>query len=316
VVLAPLWSPRELSYLARYALGAFGLKRSRVPGLLDPTPLTESLARLIPFERIGQNIDRGALTAAAVVATSALTSRSVVFHQGGTPRTVHDHNRGIDYAPVTLTAQHVRASAAIPAVFPAVHVDDEPGRGWYFDGGTRLNTPIKPALSLGADRVIAIGLNSIATGPDEPLAGEDRPDLFAGAGELMVALLATTLAHDVQTLAKVNSLVDAQATTPGRQPVPYIFIAPEGPYTIGRIAAEVYRDRYRAKRGRGRSLELALLGRAVEGDFDAGHGELLSYLFFDPDFCAALIEQGKADGERWVQAAHDDGLWQVGPLPR
>ena len=75
----------------------------------------------------------------------------------------------------------MRASSAIPAAFPAVEVEGGPAAGWYFDGGTRLNAPIKPALSLGAERVIVVGLNSIAPAGDDRIAGPKRPDLFAGA---------------------------------------------------------------------------------------------------------------------------------------
>ena len=318
-VLAPPWSPTSISNAARYALGAFGIRRARVPALLDPAPLVQTLARLIPdFDQIARNIaDPGCrLSCAAVVATSALTSRSVVFHQGGVPEAAHDRNRGIDYAAAALTAEHVRASAAIPGVFPAVHVDSEPGRGWYFDGGTRLNTPIKPALWLGAERVIAIGLNSIAAGPDEPLADEHQPDLFAGFGQILVGLLADPLAHDIQTLAGLNSIAAGGTADADTKVVPYMFIAPESRDTIGALAAEVFRERYRnAGFFKRRSPELAVLGRALEGDFAAANGELLSYLFFDPEFGRALIAQGRADGERWVKAAHDDGLWQHGPLP-
>ena len=102
------------------------------------------------WEEIARHLDDGRLISAAVVATSALTGRSVVFHQGGTPDEVRDDKRGIDSVPTVLNEQHVRASAAIPAV----EVTDGPAAGWYFDGGTRLNAPIKPALSLGAERVI------------------------------------------------------------------------------------------------------------------------------------------------------------------
>jgi hypothetical protein len=49
--------------------------------------------------------------------------------------------------------------------FPAVAVDDPDGRTrWYYDGGARLNTPLKPALSLHADPFVVSGLNSITIG--------------------------------------------------------------------------------------------------------------------------------------------------------
>src|SRR5919202_4994765 len=119
------------------------------------------------------------LHASSVTTTSALSSRTVVFHAGG-PNPERDRIRQIDYVETPLVPEHVLASGAIPGLFPAVHVPaPEHARGWYFDGGTRLNTPIKPALELGADRIVVIGLNSVARGPDE-LAGDDKPDVFEG----------------------------------------------------------------------------------------------------------------------------------------
>jgi len=43
------------------------------------------------------------------------------------------------------------------------HVERPPeARGWYYDGGTRLNTPVKPALGLRVDRMVVIATHSIA----------------------------------------------------------------------------------------------------------------------------------------------------------
>src|SRR3954454_14405429 len=168
-------SIRDLDRIARAALTFTGLLSPAVPAPLDAPPLKHTLERLIPFAEIGRHVDSGRLLAAAVVATSALTGRSVVFHQGGTPDAVRDHKRGIDYVPTELTEQHVRASAAIPAAFPAVEVTEGPAAGWYFDGGARLNAPLKAAVPFGSERVIVVGLTSIAPA-SSPLAGPERPD--------------------------------------------------------------------------------------------------------------------------------------------
>src|SRR5436305_1584226 len=91
-----------------------------------------------------------------------------------------EHRQRPDVVAGEIDGDHVRASAAIPALFPAVEVE-RPGdaAGWYFDGGTRLNTPIKPALALGAQRLIVVGLNSLSRAPTR----DRRPDLFDAAGE-------------------------------------------------------------------------------------------------------------------------------------
>jgi NTE family protein len=316
-VLEPLLSIDELTTMTRLAISlAF---RGVAPyGLLDPAPLAGTLERLIDFEQIHRNVADPDLTlrVCAVVATAAHTNRSLVFHDGGR-NPVGDDRRGIDYVPTRVAEAHVRASSAIPVVFPAVKVDErEPTGGWYFDGGTRLNTPIKPALRLGADRLIAIGLNSLAPAPPSP----QRPDLFDGASQLIQGLLVDPLVNDIETVATINETLihrgSASEKNDQRKVVPYIFVAPETPNRIGEIAAEVYAERYDGLRGLWRSRDLALLGRLLGPTRSSTRGELFSYLFFAPEFATRLIDLGREDARRWIEQRHDGGAWQRGRLPR
>ncbi|MDQ6811580.1 MAG: patatin-like phospholipase family protein [Actinomycetota bacterium] len=318
-VLRPLLSARELARLVRYIADVFGLPAPDVPALLDATPLAATLERLISFEQLERNVSDGAIASAAVVATSYASSRSVVFHHGG-PSPQLDDARAIDYAATPLSAIHVRASAAIPALFEAVLVTEpRAAAGWYGDGGTRLNAPLKPALALGADRVVVIGLNSSRT-PTDLIQG--RPDVIDGVASLLQTVLADQLAEDVATLAQINKTIAAATPRANRSRVPinkrripYIFIAPQDRFTIGHLALEVYRRRYKGVRGLLRDRNVALLGRLMDGARNPVHGELLSYLFFAREFIDELIELGRRDAERWLAAPHEDGPWQHGPMP-
>ena len=78
------------------------------------------------------------------------------------------------------------------------------------------------------------------------------------------------------------------------------------------MAREVYRRRYAGIGALARDPNLALLGRFVNAERSAIHGELLSYLFLAREFVDELIALGRRDGERWLDARHDAGLWQVG----
>jgi NTE family protein len=322
-VLEPILSVQELRRVGSYLGGVIGVRGARLDSLLDPSPLTKTLTGFISFKRLQRNVSERKLRAVAVVATSGLTNLSVVFHQGGR-RPRRDVARGIDYVRTELAEHHVLASAAIPTFFPAAEIPGD-GRegGWYFDGGTRLNTPIKPALELGAKRLIMIALNSLVRRSGGFSTGR-RPDALDGAGQLVQAVLVDPLVNDVHTLATINELLDdedyekrrAHEERTGRSRVPYILIAPDDPDEIGALAAEIYREHYGSLRKALRSTDIAAIGRLLDGGASPVHGELLSYLLFAPEFLGELIELGKRDARRWLDEEHDDGLWQLARLKR
>ncbi|MDQ3675476.1 MAG: patatin-like phospholipase family protein, partial [Actinomycetota bacterium] len=198
-----LLSPSGLRMLVRFIGTCLSLPVKAVPSLLDTAPLRKTLDRIIEFERIADNVadEASPLRSVGVVATSYETGRSIVFHQGGETPPVN-RERAIDYVAAELTHVHVLASGAIPVIFPAVEVIEPAAwRGWYGDGGARLNAPLDPALALGAERVIVIGLISSVAPKD--LSVTTRPDLFDGASSLL-SVLADQLTSDVATLTTIN----------------------------------------------------------------------------------------------------------------
>jgi NTE family protein len=304
-ILEPLLSASEALRFGRYAGAFLGVPGARLDSLLNPAPLSRTLPELVPFDQLGRNVDDGTMEAAAVVATSGLTNLSVVFHDGAASPG-RDVARGIEYVRTKLAPEHVLASAAIPTIFPPVEVDG----AWYFDGGTRLNTPIKPAIALGAERVVVIALNSLVrrTGG---FTKDHKPDALDGAGQLIQGLLVDPLVNDVGTLALINELV-ADGDRAGRRLIPYMLIAPDDPDEIGALASEIYRERYAGLTDAFNSQ--ALLGRIVDAGSSVTHGELFSYVFFAREFAEKLIELGRRDARAWLDAEHDDGVWQLARL--
>lgn len=300
--------------LVRFIATCLSLPVKPVPSLLDTAPLRKTLNRVIEFERIAGNVadQTNSLRSVGVVATSYETGRSIVFHQGGETPPANEE-RAIDYVAAQLTNVHVLASGAIPVIFPAVEVTEPASvRGWYGDGGARLNAPLDPALALGAERVIVIGLNSAVVPDETPVT--TRPDLFDGASSLL-SVLADQLATDVATLTAINEAVQQDGDsgkTGTRQKIPYIFVVPSDRLRIGRIALAVYERHYKSARALLRSPNLALLGRIIDAARNPMHGELYSYLFLGREFVDELIELGRTDAQRWLDSEHDEWPWRVG----
>jgi len=297
-----------------YAGQVLGLRGARLRAMLDPAPLAETVSRHVDFAQLALNIRDGRVLAAGVLANSARTHRTVAFHHGGgTPAS--DPKRLIDYVHSPLQAEHVLASTAMPIVFPAVSVrEPEQAAGWYYDGGTRINAPTKPARAFGAKRLVVIGLSSVSPG-SATLAGGQRPDLFAGIGMILQGLFGDRLVQEMHALAKTNVEVRAGRRA-DHEVIPYILIAPAKRNTIERLAREVFEQQYRGLGGFRRSIDIKLLGRFTGADAEVANATLLSLLLFDPAFIESLIEHGARDARRWLDETHDgpDGLWQISPL--
>src|SRR4051812_47527082 len=76
--------PSILRSGAKWLASLMLIARRNPISLLDNAPLSEMLARMLPFERIQENIDSGALYAVSVTASGYTSGQSVSFFQGGT----------------------------------------------------------------------------------------------------------------------------------------------------------------------------------------------------------------------------------------
>jgi NTE family protein len=304
-VFAPI-AARGPVAAGRYLLGLAGIG-SGLDGLLDVRPLRATLEAFPRWPRlhaaIGERLDALAVLATAGSAGRAAV-RTDVFVEGGrqvaggaSPPTARrelppdDEARGVRYVQAVLSPDHVLASAAIPVAFPPVRIEDPArGAGWYLDGGVRLNAPIKPALELGADRLVVVATHALEPGTDEtPADAGAAPDVFSAGAAVMTAALVDRMVDDVRSLRRVNRLVEAGSGA-GYRHVPCLFVGPSRDGAIADAAAEVLAGRYSSPLGG----DYFLLNRIVGGT-SRSHPELLSFLLFDRDFIEALIELGRAD---------------------
>lgn len=312
-VISPIIGIGGARTLVRIAAHAARIRGVSLAGLMDPSPLAKSLERWIDWSELDANVETEVIRAVCVVATSMTTGSPVAFvdSKRGVPKLVDDEIRYVD---TQLRGEHVRASAAIPVLFPTVEVTrPRRARGHYGDGGTRLNSPIKPALNLGADRVIVVGLEPFSVSTGRPISPRS-PSIADVASNVLDGLLVDQVAHDLRRLALINSFFVEDVATgtlnaprayrmaQGHQPyrpISYALVAPQRRGEIGRLAQQVFRRRYGGLRGI-RDPDYVFLTRLLGGDSPA-RGELLSFLLFDPEFTHELIELGRRDAKRWLR---------------
>jgi NTE family protein len=310
--LVDLWTAIRLERVLGFGVKqAFSLPRvlfgggAEAGGVFDVTPMGQLIEREIPWRAIARTLRRGHLGALSVSATEVSSGRTVIFMQTGPdgtlpttapPRTVI---RGTLIGP-----PHALASAAIPILFPAVRI----GRELYMDGGVRQNTPIAPALRLGATHVFAVGLSREVRGIEGSAPDQKPPGAAFILGKVLNAFLLDHVQNDLEVLTRLNRVIeDSQRTygpdflhnvnrhAIGRGDLPYrrveaLVVRPSE--DIGRMAAEYVRS---GKLRGGAAFARRILTMVDVGE--ASEADLASYLLFDGPFAARLIDLGRADAE-------------------
>jgi NTE family protein len=263
-----------------------GLGRSAPRALLDNTPQREFIESHIRLARVQHAIDTGALRALAITSSSYSSGLSFNYYQGVDGLRPWQRTRRQGVAE-EITIDHLMASSAIPLVFPAVWLNDE----YHGDGSMRESAPLSPAIHLGADRLLIIGVRNPALDP-KPSAGEKVPYPTIGqiTGYMLDTLFMDRLDSDIERMNRVNHVigetrsknVEHEDTT--LRPIEFLMISPSK--DVREISERHIKDFPRSVR---------LLLRSL-GALSHESRPLLSYLLFESAFCQDLIELGYQDG--------------------
>lgn len=267
-----------------------GLEDATEPtrGLVDTTPLRQLLANAFPtgedhvIARIDENLACGRLRALALSATSYSTGQSVTWVQGGGVSLWQRPQRRTEFA--RLTVDHVMASAALPLLFPAVHVNGE----WYGDGGIRLTAPLSPALHLGAERILTVSTRhprSRAEADVSQIAGYPPPAQVLGV--LYNAVFLDLIDQDILRLELINQMLTdvPEAHRNGMRKVDILVLRPSR--DLGRMARDYEPRLPKAFRFLTRGL----------GTRRTTSPDVLSLVMFQRDYLQALVELGERDAD-------------------
>ncbi|MEX2124580.1 MAG: patatin-like phospholipase family protein [Woeseia sp.] len=273
----------SLHWAAAIVLGGFfvGMPRS----LLDNSPLRALLSRNVRFPRIQRSIDAGHLHAVAVTAAGYGSARSTSFYQAAPQVRPWARTRRIGIRQ-PLHLDHLMASIAVPLIFPPVLIDGE----YFGDGAMRQATPLSPAIHLGAERILVIGVRD-ETADASLLQGQipKFPSFTQIAGYMLDTLFMDGLYSDLERMTRINQLIDAvapdQRTGPTKRmrAIDTMLIVPSR--DLRELAYEHRRDM---------PVPLRILLRGIRGH-SKPENRLLSFLLFEQSYTQALIELGYKD---------------------
>ncbi|HLQ24710.1 MAG TPA: patatin-like phospholipase family protein [Acidiferrobacterales bacterium] len=262
-----------------------GMGRYNPVSLFDRTPLQELLTKYLPIKRIQASIDAGALRAISITASGYTSGQSIAFYQGMESLTPWKRARRIGCA-TEITIDHLMASSAIPFVFPAVKLNRE----YFGDGSMRQMAPISPALHLGADRVLVVGVrqSNMVAPPrlEQPAA---YPSFAQIGGHVLNSIFLDSLETDLERLQRINRTVRLVPPNQLRdngidlRPIEVLVISPSE--DLGKIA-----DRHKHTLPRPVRFMLRRIGALNREGSD-----LVSYLLFEKPYCSELIDLGFAD---------------------
>lgn len=274
-----------LQLVAELSMG--GVKKSTPRrALLNTEPLQTLISKNCDFSNIQKNIDNNHFRGLAITALDYFSSSTVTFLQG--QNSIPDWLRIRRQSERTqISTSHILASASIPILFPPVTIGDR----HFGDGSIRNFSPCGPAIYMGANKIIAIGVRrkqDVCFTSQQASQGPP-PTIGRVANVLLHTLMMDGFEIDMERMDRVNlnisKLNEAERRVISVRHVEHLWISPSrdisevASHKIGRLPAMI---RY-LLRGLGPLHDTM---------------EIASFLLFEPSYCSQLIEIGFEDAMR------------------
>lgn len=259
--------------------------QSAVPyALLDNTPLGCLLERVINFKKIARQLEQGNLYALSITAAGYSSGESVSFFQAAEEIPTWRRVRRVG-TPTEINVHHLMASSALPILFPAVKINRE----FFGDGAIRQLAPLSPALHLGAEKILVVGVSAGASMSSRRSSGDEYPSAAQIVGHVLNSAFVDAFEGDVERLERINRTLGMipddvkRANHMELRPVELLKIFPSQP--LDEIAAQHAHELPR-------TIRILLSGF---GATKRSGGTAVSYLLFEQGFCRALMALGYRD---------------------
>ena len=273
--------------------------------LLDPSPLEHLIRELFPREETRASIDSGKVKAFIACATDLADGTNTLFVDSADPELNLRPLPGSRVERRPIDPETLLASSAIPFLFPPVRI----GNRTYVDGGLRQNTPLRPVLHSGVDRILLIGSHAARehqVQPADDASGTPShdvvPTLAFLAGKSLNAIMADPVERDLVVAKRMNDFIswgidqfgapfeDKCREDLGLRKVRIHSIRPK--LDLGAVANATYR----AHPPKDTASARLLLNLMADSANDAGgESDLLSYVYFDREFTGRIEAQGYED---------------------
>ncbi|HMQ11109.1 MAG TPA: patatin-like phospholipase family protein [Oligoflexia bacterium] len=249
--------------------------------LLDNSPLIDLLSKNIDFLNLNHNIQSKKVLGMAVTATNYASGESVIFFNGQKKTKEWIRSRRIAVR-TNLKVEHIMASSAIPMFFPPVYVDN----AYYGDGAMRSRQPLSPAIHLGADSILAIGVRRAKPQKEKSeLEQQQKPKTIVMAdvmATILNSILLDSLDSDIERLSQINQFVSEHPGSKFKK-VPILVIRPQS--DLGAIGSSLLQYYPKVLRYLLKGLGIS----RIKG------GDLLSFLSFHHEFTSTLLQLGYQD---------------------